>query len=274
MEKVKRRRKAGSTRPASFVTQRVGTGFSYEDDAIRVPPLASRAIGLDPVRPRTQKGTRKQAAAVRAFLRQAGGKLLRVPVPPSPVGRNLGILSAALGLQPTELAVLQFVLAVHSHRAFQNVVTNLPCAGEATSDDLVAFAIANPRPDVSRALAPASRLVGSGLVTVKPEHGSTASSGVVLDLALERDHQVANIGAYGRIPFGRRGVPSPTAVAAVSPREVARHGGRVVWARTRSRSDSHHAWPCVSWRADSRREPPDSHQPGQGQEEKRCTQRS
>jgi SpoVK/Ycf46/Vps4 family AAA+-type ATPase len=162
----------------------------YEDDAIRVPPLASRAIGLDPVRPRTQKGTRKQAAAVRAFLKQAGGELLRVPAPPSPVGRNLGILSAALGLEPTELAVLQFVLAVHSHRAFQNVITNLPCAGKATSDDLVAFAIANPRPDVSRALAPASRLVGSGLVTVKPEHESIEErlcpDARLVDLVLEQ----------------------------------------------------------------------------------------
>ena len=73
--------------------------------------------------------------------------------------------------------------------------------------------------------------------------------GAVLDLALERDHQVANVGAHGRIPFGRRDVAGAMEVAAPNA-TVARHGRRVVGARTLSRS----AWPYLSWRADVQEE--------------------
>ncbi|HTP29318.1 MAG TPA: AAA family ATPase, partial [Anaeromyxobacteraceae bacterium] len=162
---------------------------SYHEDAA-LSPLALRAIDLGSSRARTQKEARQQTAALRAFLKKAGGQLLRVPAPPPPVGKNLDTLSATLGLEAAEQAVLQFALAVRSHRGFRRLIANLACTGTEASDDIVAFAVAEPRPEVSRALAPMSRLIGSGLVTVKPDGDSIEQrlcpDARLIDLVLER----------------------------------------------------------------------------------------
>lgn len=107
--------------------------------------------------------------ALFALLAATGSKPTRVGAAPGLIGANFEKLGRLLGLDRTERAVLQFVLAIRLVRDFEPVAAHYGPLTTPAVAELLSAATGEPTDSVRRALGAHGRLVGTGLLKVDPD---------------------------------------------------------------------------------------------------------
>ncbi|RMH41819.1 MAG: AAA family ATPase [Deltaproteobacteria bacterium] len=149
-------------------------GADAADDSDGGEARVRRRVRTQRRRPRDRDGddatdpydltTRQLCRVIRAHLRAI--EPVPVPRPPDPLRRNLQIIADAVGLSDVDTAIVQFLVVLHHARPVPLLANMLDTARVFDAAYVVSVAIQADVDDVVAALAPESRLVDTGIVTI------------------------------------------------------------------------------------------------------------
>ena len=112
------------------------------------------------------------ARHLRAWLRTRR-RVRSIPPPREPVGTNIGVVAATLGLTELDVRLLTFLLAVQRDGDMQRVASAFHDVTLPTAAKLVSWATGLSPGEVLAALEPTGRLVQTGLVLVDDDARDT-----------------------------------------------------------------------------------------------------